>query len=152
MQKNSPTRRHTWIRVNSRGESINHVCIFDEHQVQPTTSPLPACGHTHLLPSGLQKLTDVLQTTHSVILAAMRQSIHWVTPFTRATFKMITCRACKWRHPVEILKNYYMDLSSKYFEVRFEYERVMEARALTLLCSVGNAPMPTLVVYALTTP
>lgn len=49
--------------MNSRGESINHVCIFDEHQVQPTTSPLPACGHTHLLPSALQKLTDVLQTT-----------------------------------------------------------------------------------------
>lgn len=28
----------------------------------------------------------------------------------------------------------------------------IETWALTLLCSVGNAPMPTLVVYALTTP
>lgn len=51
--------------MNSRCESIDHVCIFEEHQVQPTASPLPARGHPHLLPSGLQKLPDVLQTTDS---------------------------------------------------------------------------------------
>lgn len=49
--------------LNSRCESIYHVCIFDEHQIQPTTSPLSACGHTHLLPPRLKKIPDVLETT-----------------------------------------------------------------------------------------
>lgn len=49
--------------LNSRCESIYHVCIFDEHQIQPTTSPLSPCGHTHLLPPRLKKISDVLETT-----------------------------------------------------------------------------------------
>lgn len=50
-------------KKNLRGEAINHVCICDEHQVQPTTSPLPSCGHAHFLPTGLKQLSDLLRTT-----------------------------------------------------------------------------------------
>lgn len=39
------------------------MCICDEHQVQPTTSPLPSCGHAHFLPTGLKQLSNLLRTT-----------------------------------------------------------------------------------------
>lgn len=42
-----------WNKKNSRCESVDHVCIFKNNQIQPTAASLSACSHAHLMTSGL---------------------------------------------------------------------------------------------------
>jgi len=51
------------ISEHSRSEAINHVGIFNKHQIQPTTSPFATCGHAHFLASRLQELSGFLRTS-----------------------------------------------------------------------------------------
>lgn len=43
-----------------RSESIDHVSISQNHQVEPATAPLPACGHPPLVAAGLQQVSNLL--------------------------------------------------------------------------------------------
>ena len=42
-------------------EVVDHVCIFDDHQVEPAAAPLPSGGHSKLSPNRLELLTIILQ-------------------------------------------------------------------------------------------
>ena len=44
-----------------RSESVDHVGISQDHQVQPAAAPLPACGHAPLMASALQQVPDLLR-------------------------------------------------------------------------------------------
>ena len=46
-----------------RGESVDHVGISQDHQVQPAAAPLPACGHAPLMAAALQQVPDLLRVT-----------------------------------------------------------------------------------------
>lgn len=61
----SCSRQHQFEEVkssHSRSEAIDHMSIFNEHQVQPTTSSLPARGHTKFLTPTLEQFSDLLHT------------------------------------------------------------------------------------------
>lgn len=168
---------HT-CKVDLRGESINHVCIFNEYQIQPTTSPLPACGHAHLLPPSLKKLPDILKTDSQMkfITAGYRWQCSktssgwccWKTKLLIVTSCCILyisrhntmfwpCRKGEYHMKVKEgrfddwhdLKDFHVFMSCLHID---GWYKLLCVCALTLLCSEGKAPMPTLVVYALTTP
>lgn len=44
-----------------RGESVDHVGISQDHQVQPAAAPLPARGHAPLMAAALQQVPDLLR-------------------------------------------------------------------------------------------
>lgn len=48
---------------NSRGEAVDHMSVSDDNQIQPTTASLPPCGHTNLVTSCLQQLSNCLKFT-----------------------------------------------------------------------------------------
>lgn len=44
-----------------RGESVDHVGVSQDHEVQPATAPLPARGHAPLVAAALQQVPDLLR-------------------------------------------------------------------------------------------
>lgn len=63
----STTTKHLMISLNcsshSRGEAVDHVSISDDNEIQPAATPLPSCGHTHLVTPCLQQLSHCLHQT-----------------------------------------------------------------------------------------
>lgn len=144
--------------LDSRGEAVNHVCIFDEHQIQPTASPLPACGHAHLLPPSLKQLSDLLKTTR------WAQTVKWSllqlviggsvakAPLGGAVWKQ-SCSSSPAVFCTHKVFTWFKGLLCFYVMFAWLMGGVSYCVCpLTLLCSEGKAPMPTLVVYAFTTP
>lgn len=44
-----------------RCETIDHVRVFNNDEIQPAAASLPACGHPHLVTPGLQQLSYCLK-------------------------------------------------------------------------------------------
>lgn len=59
-----PTQGHCGFQPQNghlRSEAIDHVRVFQGHQVQPAAAPLSACGHPPLMAAVLQQVSNFLQ-------------------------------------------------------------------------------------------
>lgn len=58
------------LSIDLRCETIDHVRIFNNDEIQPPAASLPACGHPHFVTPGLQQLSYCLKSkgkvTHGV--------------------------------------------------------------------------------------
>lgn len=47
--------------IDLRCETIDHVRVFNNDEIQPPAASLPACGHPHFMTPGLQQLSYCLK-------------------------------------------------------------------------------------------